>query len=170
MATTQTSLSTKGFRFPAKWRKSVLIVHIISGIGWMGVDIALALLLITGLRTDDGLQAASSYNAIAIFAPPVLLTLSALMLGSGIALGWGTKWGLIRYWWVAVKLAIALLMTGLVWFSLAPELSAIEPYATSMSADAIRDHLGSATIQLLFPPFVSFTMLLVSVVLSVFKP
>lgn len=167
--TTATTSST-GFRLSPTWRKSVLIVHIVSGIGWMGVDIALALLLITGLRTDDGLQAASSYNAIAIFAPPAILTLSASMLGSGLALGWGTKWGLLRYWWVVAKLFLALLMTGLVWFSLAPELSAIEPQQTTMSADAIRDQLGSATTQLLFPPFVSFAMLGGSVVLSVFKP
>ncbi|MEJ7838569.1 MAG: hypothetical protein WKF81_07120 [Thermomicrobiales bacterium] len=172
MATTYQTPSTRnsGFRLGSATRKSVLIIHIVSSVGWMGLDIALAFLLLTALWTDSGVTAASSYNAVAIFAPISLLVLSALMLISGLVLGWGTKWGLIHYWWVFVKLLVALLMTGLVWFSLAPELTAIETQQATLSADEIRQQLGSAPTQLLFPPFVSFALLGISVVLSKFKP
>src|SRR5687767_13106928 len=116
---------TTGFRLSPSMRKSVLVVHLVSGIGWMGLDVALAILLLTGLTTESGTTAASCYNAIGIFAPPALLTLSGLMLGSGLLLGWGTKWGLLRYWWVFVKLVMALVMVALVWLTLAPELSSL---------------------------------------------
>lgn len=172
MATTyQTPVSPRsGFRLGSATRKCVLIIHIVSAVGWMGVDIALAFLLLTALWTESGVTAASSYNAVAIFAPMSLLVLCAMMLVSGLVLGWGTKWGLLRYWWVFVKLLIALLMTGLVWFRLAPELTAIETQQATMSADEIRRQLGSIPTQLLFPPFVSFALLGMSVVLSIFKP
>ena len=57
----------------------------------MGLDVALAILLLTGLTTDSGVTAASCYNAIRIFAPPAVIVLSGLMLVSGLILGWGSK-------------------------------------------------------------------------------
>lgn len=38
------------------------------------------------------------------------------------------------------------------------------------SADAVRDTIDSATVQLLYPPIVSFAMLGFAAVLAVFKP
>jgi hypothetical protein len=35
-------------------------------------------------------------------------------LASGVVLGLGTKWGLIRYWWVAAKLVLNVVLVALV--------------------------------------------------------
>jgi hypothetical protein len=161
---------TTGFRLSPAWRKSVLVVHVVSGIGWMGLDVALAILLLTGLTTDSGVTAASAYNAVGIFAAPAVLVLANTMLLSGLLLGWGTKWGLVRYWWVFIKLLIGCLLVFLVWFALVPELNNLDTQNATLTADQVRDELGPVTTGLLFPPFVSFAMLLISVILSMFKP
>jgi hypothetical protein len=38
-------------------------------------------------------------------------------------LGLGSRYGLVRYWWVAIKLVLNLLLTGLVLVALAPEVA-----------------------------------------------
>src|SRR5690242_1243183 len=99
--TTTTTLDRPPLRLPPRWRKTVLILHILSGVGWIGVDFALLPLAITGLTTDDGETAAASYRAIALLVPWTIPALSLLILITGVLLGLGTKWGLLRYWWVA---------------------------------------------------------------------
>lgn len=87
-----------GWRLSPRQRKVTLLVHIVSGIGWMGADIVLFLLLLTGLTTDDGAVAAACYIAVGVFVPVAVPVLCLGMLGSGVLLGWGSKWGLLRYW------------------------------------------------------------------------
>lgn len=159
-----------GWRLSPSQRKTTLLLHIISGIGWMGADIVLFILLYTGLTTDDGVTAASSYNAVAVFVPIAVPPLAVGMLVTGLLLGWGTKWGVLRYWWVVVKLALAVTMVLLVFFSLVPGVNDLSTADATMSADAVRDSLGSVATQMLFPPIVSFAMLGTAAVLSVFKP
>jgi hypothetical protein len=159
-----------GWRLSPKLRKAAIVLHIVCGVGWMGADIALFILLMTGLTTDDGAIAASCYVAVSVFVPVAVPVLSLGMLGSGLLLGWGTKWGVLRYWWVVVKLALAVTMVALVFFSLIPGVDELSNPDATQSADAVRDSLGSAPTQMLFPPVVSFAMLATATILSVFKP
>jgi hypothetical protein len=83
----------------------------------------------------------------------------------------GTRWGLARYWWVLVKLMLSLIMTILVFVSLVPGVNSIAVLSTTAtSADAVRASLGSLPDQLMFPPIVSFLMLGIAAILSIFKP
>lgn len=159
-----------GWRLSPRLRKTTIVLHIVCGIGWMGADIVLFILLYTGLTTDDGAVAASSYIAVSEFVPLAVPPLSLGMLATGLLLGWGTKWGVLRYWWVVVKLALAVIMVLLVFFSLVPGVNELSTPDPTMSADAVRDSIGSATSQMLYPPIVSFAMLGTATILSVFKP
>jgi hypothetical protein len=170
MATAAIRTTPSRYRLSPRLRKIVLAVHIGTSIGWMGVDIALFALMMIGLRTDDAVTALSAYNAVAIIIPWSVPVLALSMLGSGVLLGWGTKWGLVTYWWVAIKLAQAIVLNILVFVALLPGVADLELSDTTLTADGVRDHLGSATIDMLFPPIVSFTMLAISLVLSVWKP
>jgi hypothetical protein len=151
-------------------RKAVLVLHIVSGIGWMGADVVLFILLYTGLTTDDGAIAAACYRAVSVFVPVAVPVLSLGMLATGLLLGWGTKWGVLRYWWVIVKLALATIMVVLVFVSLVPGVNELDDADAAMSAAAVRDSLGSATDQRMYPPIVSFLMLATAAILSVYKP
>jgi hypothetical protein len=88
-------------------------------------------------------------------------------LASGVVLGLGTKWGLIRYWWVAVKLALNVLLVALVPVALRPEvIEKAEQGRRFVAGEAASLAVGD----LIFPPIVSPTLLLVAFVLAVFKP
>lgn len=152
-------------------RKAIMVLHAIAGIGWMGVDVALFVLLTNARTTDDPALVASGFNAIAMIVPVAVPPLSLGVLLTGLLLGLGTRWGLVRYWWVLVKLALSLVMTVLVFTSLLPAISGMTVLtATALSADALRASLGPLPTMLMFPPVVSFTMLGIAALLSIFKP
>jgi hypothetical protein len=114
---------------------------------------------------------ASGFNAIRMIVPVAVPPLSLGVLATGLVLGLGTKWGLVRYWWVLVKLILSLVMTVLVFVALVLGVNGIVVLAaTGASADAMRASLGPFVMGLMFPPVVSFLMLGAAVTLSIFKP
>lgn len=155
-------------RLPRPWRKAVLVLHIIAGVGWIGVDLALLPLVLTGMTTDDGASAAASYRAIATLVPWTVPALSLLIVTTGVILGLGTKWGLLRYWWVTTKFGISLLLTVLVFVLLLPAVNALE-VRPATTGDDVRAALEDPMV-FLFPPVVSGTLLSVAAILSVTKP
>ena len=155
-------------RLSRRQRHAVLVLHIVSAVGWIGVDIALLPLVVTGLSTDDGQTAAAAFGAVAILVPWTVPALSLLIVSTGVLLGLGTKWGLVRYWWVAVKLVLSLILATLVFVSLLPGVTAIDVTGAS-SGDDVRAALGDP-MNLLYPPVVSGLTLLAAVVISVTKP
>lgn len=152
-------------------RSTILVLHVVMGIGWMGVDIALFVLLMTARTTSDAALVVSSFNAIGMIVPAAVPLLSLGILGTGLVLGLGTRWGLIRYWWVLVKLLLSSVMTVLVYLSLLPAIRGMAVLSdTTLSADTVRASLDPLPTMLMFPPIVSFLMLGTATVLSIFKP
>lgn len=165
------ALRINTWRLAPAVRKSLLVLHAVTGISWMGVDIALLVLLITARTTNDAALVISAFHAIRMIVPVAVPPLSFGILITGLILGWGTSWGLVRYWWVLVKLLLSLVMTVLVFSSLVPAINSLAiPSTTSLSAEAVRASMGSIPTQLMFPPVVSFLMLGIATVLSIFKP
>jgi hypothetical protein len=158
------------FRLGRRWRQVLLLIHIVSGVGWLGIDLAVAPLAITGLAASDGGLAAACYLAIAVLVPATVPSLALTMTATGILLGWGTQWGLLRYWWVAVKLVLALVLTALVWVLLLPAVGSVSGLAPSASGDEVRASLGAFPVQIMFPIGVSFTSLAFASLLGVMKP
>ena len=169
MATTAAQAQDSGFRLSRNARRSVLVLHIACGVGWMGADVLLAILVLTGRLSDDGATAAAAYTAVRLVIPPAVPVLAVGMLLTGILLGLGTRWGLVQWWWVTVKLAIGVVLTLLVFVALVPGALDI-PTGLTGTADHVRATVGRAGEDLLFPPFVSFAALAFALVLSVVKP
>src|SRR3954451_14995855 len=161
--------SAPRFRLSRAWRRTALAVHVLCGAGWMGLDLALLVLVWTGARSDSGPTVAAAYTAVRLVVPIVVPVLATGMLVTGLLLGWGTRWGLLQWTWVFVKLLIGLVLTALVFFLLLP-LALGLPSDLGGSAAGVRDAVGDARRALLFPPAVSFTALAVSLVLSIWKP
>jgi hypothetical protein len=61
-----------------------------------------------------------SYRALELFAVWPLIATGLVCLASGVVLGLGTKYGLVRYWWAAIKLALNVVLVVLVMFALRP--------------------------------------------------
>ena len=155
------------WRLGARTRKGVLVVHIVSAGVWIGIDVVMAVFIFTALLAGDDNTKALCYRALELFAVWPLLTTGLVCLASGVVLGLGTKWGLVRYWWVAIKLVLNIVLTALVPIALRPEVSkAAEQgwrFATGEPASLVVGNL-------IFPPIVSPTALLLAMVLAVFKP
>ena len=155
------------WRLGARMRKSVLVVHIVSAGVWIGIDVVMAVFIFTALLTDDDNTKALCYRALELFAVWPLLTTGLVCLASGVVLGFGTKYGLVRYWWVAIKLVLNIVLTALVLVALRPEVSKAAEQGRQFAAG---ETVSLTVGDLIFPPIVSPTALLIAVVLAVFKP
>src|SRR5829696_6520729 len=154
-------------RLGARTRKGFLVVHIVSAGAWIGIDVVMAVVVFTALLGDDDNTKALCYRALELFAVWPLLTTGLVCLASGVVLGLGAKYGLVRYWWVAIKLVLNIVLTALVLVALRPEVSK----AAEQSRQFAAGEPASLTVgNLIFPPIVSPTALLIAVVLAVFKP
>ena len=147
-------------------RKSVLVVHIASAGVWSGIDVVMAVFIFTALLADDNTKALC-YRALELFAVWPLLTTGLVCLASGVILGLGTKYGLVRYWWVAIKLALNVVLVVLVAFALRPGVVEMAEQGRRFAAG---EAASLAVGDLIFPPIVSTSALLVATVLAVFKP
>ncbi|WP_086824206.1 hypothetical protein [Allokutzneria sp. NRRL B-24872] len=148
-------------RLSARTRKLTLTVHIAAAGAWLGMDVVLGVLVVTAL-TADPFGSGAAAASIATFATWPLAVVGVLTFLSGVVLGLGSKYGLVRYWWVAVKLVLNVVLVVLVLFLLGPG-------ATELAALARTGSLPDMS-SMLFPPLVSSTVVLVAIVLSVFKP
>ncbi len=151
----------------ARTRKGVLVVHIVSAGVWIGIDVVMGVFVFRALLADDDNTKALCYRALELFAVWPLLTAGLLCLASGVVLGFGTKYGLVRYWWVAIKLVLSIVLTALVPIALRPEVTKAAEQGGWFAAG---EPASLAVGNLIFPPLVSPTALLIAFVLAVFKP
>ena len=98
---------------------------------------------------------------------PLSIT-SLLCLVSGLLLGLTSKYGLLRFWWVVIKLALNVLLSTLVLLVLRPGTIDMAVAGRALLRGEPADTGFVDT--LMFPPIVSGTLLLVASALAVFKP
>lgn len=155
-------------RLGRRSRKGALVVHLVSAGTWIGIDVVLAILVFTALLADDVHTAALCYQALELFALWPLFLTGLVCLASGVVLGLGTKYGLVRYWWVVVKLVINIAFVALVPLALRPSVSAAAEYGRQLTMG--QPPVPDAITNLVFPPIVSPAGLLIAVILAVYKP
>ncbi|MHA6803513.1 hypothetical protein [Salinifilum ghardaiensis] len=148
-------------------RRAALLMHVVSAGAWIGMDVVLAVFVFTALFTADAQVAAVSLRALELFAIGPLLAAGVVCLVSGLTLGWGTKYGLLRYWWVAAKLAINVVFVALVVLALRPQVLAAAERGRALSEQGAADAVVG---ELVFPAVVSPLGLLAATVLAVYKP
>jgi len=148
-------------------RKGILLVHIVSAAVWFGIDVALGILVVISMAADDPHTAGLAIQAVDLFAIWPMFGASLVCLASGVVLGVGSKYGLVKYWWVAVKLAFNVVMSLLVYFSLRPDMGDAASIGERLMAG---DPTAALPVDVLYPVIVAPTMLLTAYLLSVFKP
>ncbi|MEO8313392.1 MAG: hypothetical protein ABI645_01240 [Pseudomonadota bacterium] len=119
---------------------------------------AFLILAVAGVTSASATLAAAAYPAMAAITEWGILPLSMLSALSGIASSIVTEWGLFRYYWVAVKLAITALSIA----ALAAHLETIERLTTVLAARPQNQMIAAATAALVILVFL--------VALSVVKP
>jgi uncharacterized membrane protein len=89
-------------------RRAVLTVHIIASVGLLGDCAGILAINVRAATTTDPALAASSYELLEMFSIVFGIPLSLASLGTGVLLGLGTKWGVLRHRWVTAKLLVIL--------------------------------------------------------------
>jgi hypothetical protein len=159
--------AARPWRLGGKTRKGVLVLHIASAGAWVGIDVVMAFVTFTALLTDAPDTRALCYLVLERFIVWPLVVTGVVCLLTGLLLGLGSKYGLVRFWWVAVKLVLNLLLTALALVSLRPGVAELGEAGRQLAAG------GPDTVSvgdMIYPPIVSPTMLLFAMVLSVYKP
>jgi hypothetical protein len=149
----------KGRRFlPPRGRQALLTAHIIMSVGLLGDSAGFLAVAIRASRTSDAIARGELLDVLNMFGLLFGIPLSIGALVSGIALGLGTKWGVLRYPWVVAKLLVILSVMLVGAFVIGPAQSAILRGAD----DAVANLIGAAAYDVL--------ALAVATWLSVFKP
>jgi hypothetical protein len=143
------------------WRNLLLGGHIAATVSVLGADLALLTLVASGLF---GSEPRTIYPAAQLIGATVVAPLAVASLGTGVLLGLLTGWGLFRYWWVTIKLAITALLTAAVLIVLLPSLG-----RAADAAVAVGPSIDSQPV-LLAAPALASTLLLVALFLAVVKP
>ena len=148
-------------------RKLWLVLHIVSAGAWIGIDVIVAVLVGIGGLSDDPARRGLAYQALGTFVGWPMLVSGLVSLVTGVLLGLGSKYGLVRYWWVAVKLVLNLVLCTLILIALQPGLGEVAQYGRDLAAGTATDRNMS---DLFFPPIVSLSALTFATILSVAKP
>jgi hypothetical protein len=97
--------------FAPALRRFTLTTHVTSSVGWIGAVLVFLALAAIGLSSENERTVRGAYLVMAPAAWFVLVPLAHTALFSGIALSLGTPWGIIRHYWVVLKLAITVFAT-----------------------------------------------------------
>jgi hypothetical protein len=155
------------WRLGVRTRKGVLVLHIASAGAWIGIDVVMGVFVFTALLAGDENVKALCLRALELFAIWPLLITGLVCLASGALLGLGTEWGRIRYRWVAIKLVMNVVLVVLVAFLLRPRVIELAEQGRLFAAG---EAASLAVGDVIFPPIVSTSALLLATVLAVFKP
>jgi hypothetical protein len=159
--------AARPWRLGGKTRKGVLVLHIASAGAWLGIDVVMAFVTFSALLTEDLRTKALCYQVLERFIVWPLLVTGLVCLLTGLLLGLGSKYGLVKFWWVLVKLVLNVVLTALVLISLKPGVEQLGEAGRQIAAG------GPDTVpvgDMIFPPIVSPTALMIAMLLSVFKP
>jgi hypothetical protein len=147
-----------------RWHKLLLTLHVATAVSVLGTDLVL---LVLGISSVRGADPQTIYPAAHLAATWLLAPLATLALGTGVLLGLLTQWGLLRYWWVTIKLALTAILTGVIYFVLVPRLGVAAGAATAL---APRPFTDAERLPLVVAPAAGVTLLILIVALAIYKP
>lgn len=150
---------------PPRVRKAVLVVHVITTVGWLGAVVAFLGLAAVGLTSQDAQTVRGAYLVMEPAAWFVLVPLAFASLLTGIVQSLGSLWGLFRHYWVVFKLILTVLATGvLVLYMETFRVMAEVASNPSTELETVRNTSP------MFHAVLAVLLLLVATVLAVYKP
>jgi uncharacterized membrane protein len=164
-----TTTLRKTRRLAPTTRKWLLLLHIISSVGWLGLNVGNLTLAVIGIVTGDPATQHTAFSAMYLIGGTLLIPVSLLAFTSGVLLGWNSKWGLIRYRWVLVKLVLTSVAVVLIPLSLLPGLRELSGMMAAAPADELVA-IDEVALDILSAGVVSTSMYLTNTILSVLKP
>jgi hypothetical protein len=148
-------------------RKLTLTAHITASVGWLGAVAGFEALAVTGLASQDALLVRAAYVVMERTAWFVIVPFALASLGTGLVISLGTKWGLLKHYWILAKLLINVLAIVL----LLVHTKLIHLLARAAAENTIfMDELRGQRIQLVAVAGGALLALLVATTVAVYKP
>src|SRR5262245_2118763 len=145
-------------------RKFVLTVHLACSVGWIGAVVSYLVLGIAAVTSKDAETVRAAWIAMELTGWFAVVPMAIGSLVTGLVLSLGTPWGLFRYYWVLISLALTLVSTVILLLHM-PTVTSLA-HVARQADDAVLRSLGGD----LFHPSVGLLVLLVIAVLNVYKP
>ena len=152
---------------PPGLRKVTLTAHITSSIGWFGAVAVFLALALAGMTSQDRELVRAAYLVMDLTTWFVIVPLALASLLTGVVSSLFTRWGLLRYYWVLLKLVITVLITLILLVHTRP----IDLLASAAAKTAVLGaDLHGAQLQMVIASGAALVVLFVLTVLSVYKP
>ena len=148
-------------------RKFALTVHVTTSVGWLGAVAGFLVLAISGLINRDSQTARAVYLAMELLSWALIVPLSLGSLLSGVVQAAATPWGLLRHYWVLIKLLMTPLATMILLVHLRPVQRVAEVARHTLLS---RADLSAVRLQIVFDAAAAAVVLLVATTLSIYKP
>lgn len=136
-------------------RKLALTAHIVCSVGWLGAVAVFLALAISAVTSQDPEVVRGVHLAMRSIGWLVLVPLSVASLLTGLLQSLSSKWGLLRHYWVLVKLALNILATAilLLYMQTLDTLGDIAAQSSGDDLSGLRDpspvlHAGGALLLL----------------------
>jgi hypothetical protein len=152
---------------PPSLRKLVLVSHVTTSVGWVGAVACFLVLALVGQLGANEAVARAAYVAMDIVGWLVVVPLAFLSLLTGIVQSLGTQWGLLKHYWVAIKLFLTVFATLMLLIHMYPTNRVAEAAAAFDTSFA---GLHSLRMQLIADAAAGLLTLVVTTVLSIYKP
>lgn len=103
------------YRLNQKKKQLIVALHVIAAASWIGGTMGLILLLIYLKSAANGEQIAYTLSSMEVIDDNLLKYPALLTLLTGVLLSIWTQWGLVKHYWVAIKLVltVATIMMGI---------------------------------------------------------
>ncbi|MCR5882203.1 hypothetical protein LRS03_04745 [Rhizobacter sp. J219] len=153
--------------FSPRWNRMVFMIHVTTSVAWIGAVACFLALAIVGYTSRHQQVVQAAYISMDLITWFVILPLSLASPVSGIVQGLGTAWGLLRHYWVAVKLFITIPSCVLLLLHMAPTSR-----LAAASVEGALDDQGAASLrmQIIGDSAAAVFVLLIVTALSVYKP
>jgi hypothetical protein len=158
-------------RLSKRPRQALLAFHAVTSAAWLGVAVMFVALAGLALSAANVRDAQTIYETMAFFDQTMLPMATVAATTSGFALGVTTKWGIVRHWWVAIKVVLSFAVLGIAFGFLhdALERSAEQAAQLASVGGTVADVTSSGQVVL-----GGFLLALVSLIgamlLSIYKP
>lgn len=93
-------------RLSTSARRAVLFVHIVAGVGWLGIAAVTFVLTVAALTQSEATILRASYGFHELLIGTLARPASLISLGTGLILCLGGKWGIAKYYWPLAKLVL----------------------------------------------------------------
>lgn len=146
-------------------RKFALAVHLSCSVGWLGAVVAYLALDLAVATSVDAAMVRSAWMAMGLVVSWAIVPLALASLVTGLVMALGTKWGLIRHWWVLISFVLTVLATVV----LLSEAGVVTRSAATAAASTTAAELRALPPTLLHSVG-GLGVLLVVQVLNIYKP